>query len=129
MDRADQLMPCYSHRKIPVKLTKEFILFLLHIGALKVMSRDKNPGRSQSIKTDSSSFQMVEEFGFLGTTLTNPHFMQEENKSRIKSGNYFYHPVQNLLSFSLLSKNLNIKICRPIIWGVFCVGVQLGRSR
>jgi hypothetical protein len=29
----------------------------------------------------------------------------------------------------LLSKNLNIKICRPIIWGVFCVGVQLGRSR
>jgi hypothetical protein len=128
MDRADQLMPSYSHRKMPVKLAKEFILFLLHIGALKAMSRDKNPGRSQSIKTDSSSFQMVEEFRYLGTTLTNPNSMQEQNKSRMKSGNYFYNPVQNLLAFSLPSKNLNIKIRRPIIWGVFCRGVQLGRS-
>jgi hypothetical protein len=36
-------------------------------------------------------------------------------KSRLKSGNACYHSVQNLLSFSLLSKNLKIKIYRTII--------------
>ena len=31
-----------------------------------VMSRDQNIGRSQSIKTDNSSFERVEEFKYLG---------------------------------------------------------------
>ena len=35
-----------------------------------VMSRDQNAGRSHSIKTDNSSFKRVEEFKYLGTTLT-----------------------------------------------------------
>ena len=33
-----------------------------------VMSRDQNAGQSQSIKTDNSSFERVEEFKYLGTT-------------------------------------------------------------
>jgi len=41
--------------------------------------------------------------------------MQEEIKSRLMSGTACYHSVQNLLSFSLLSKNLKIKIHRTII--------------
>jgi len=36
-----------------------------------VMSRDQNAGRSHSIKNDNSSFERVEEFKYLGTTLTN----------------------------------------------------------
>jgi hypothetical protein len=36
-----------------------------------VMSRDQNAGRSHNIKTDNSSFEKLEEFRFLGTTLTN----------------------------------------------------------
>jgi hypothetical protein len=43
------------------------------------------------------------------------HVGVEEIKSRLKSGNAFYHSVQNLLSSSLLSKNLKIKIYRTII--------------
>ena len=35
-----------------------------------VMSRDQNTGRSHSMKIDNSSFEMVEEFKYLGTTLT-----------------------------------------------------------
>jgi GDP-D-mannose dehydratase len=35
-----------------------------------VMSRDQNPGRNRSIKIDNSSFERVEEFKYLGTTLT-----------------------------------------------------------
>jgi len=51
----------------------------------------------------------------LGTTLTNQNSIQEEIKSRMKTGNAYYHSVQNLLSSSLLSKNLKIKIYRNII--------------
>ena len=36
-------------------------------------------------------------------------------KSRLNSGNACYHSVQKLLSSSLLSKNLKIKIFRTII--------------
>ena len=75
-----------------------------------VMSRDQNAGQSYSMKTDNSSFGRVEEFKYLGTTLTNQNSIQEEIKSRLKSGNACYHLVQNILSSSLLSKNLKIKI-------------------
>jgi len=75
-----------------------------------VMSRDQNAGQSYSMKTDNSSFERVEKFKYLGTTLTNQNSIQEEIKSRLKSGNACYHLVQNILSSSLLSKNLKIKI-------------------
>ena len=51
----------------------------------------------------------------LGTTFKNQNLIQEEIKSRLKSGNACYHSVQDLLSFSLLFKNLKIKIYRNII--------------
>ena len=50
------------------------------------------------------------------TPLTNQNSLQEEIKSRLKSGNACYHSVQNLLSSSLLSKNLKIKtIILPVV--------------
>jgi len=88
-----------------------------------VMSRDQNAGRGHSMKSDISSFERVEEFTYLGTTLTNQNSIQEKIKSRLKSGNAFCHFVQNLLSSSLLSKNLEIKIYRTINLPVFFVWV------
>jgi len=58
---------------------------------------------------DNRSFERMEEFKYLGTTLTNQNYIQEEIKSRLKSGNVCYHLVQNLLSSSLLSRNIKIK--------------------
>ena len=52
-----------------------------------VMSRDQNAGQIHGMKTDDSSLEMVEEFKYLGTTLTNKNSIQEEIKSRLKSGN------------------------------------------
>ena len=43
-----------------------------------VMSLDQNAGRSHSIKNDNSSFESLEEFRYLGTTITNQNAIQEE---------------------------------------------------
>ena len=51
------------------------------------MSRDQNAGRSHSMKINNSCFERVEEFKYLGTTLTNQNSIQEEIKSSLKSGN------------------------------------------
>jgi len=48
-----------------------------------VMSQDQNAGQSHSIKIDNSSFERVEEFKYLGTTLTNQNSIQKEIKSRL----------------------------------------------
>jgi len=50
--------------------------------------------------------------------------IQEEIKSRLKSGNACYHSVQNPLSSSLLSKNLKIKIYISIILPVVLYGCE-----
>ena len=89
-----------------------------------IMSRDQNAGRSHSMKTDNSSTERVEDFKYLGTTLTNKNSIQEEIKSRLELGNACYYLVQNLLFSSLLSKNLKIKIYRIIILPVVLYGSE-----
>jgi len=92
-----------------------------------VMSRDQNAGRIHSVRMGNSTFVRVEEFKYLGTTLTNQNSIAEEIKSRLRSGNAFYHSVQNLLSSRLLSKNLKTEIYRTIILPIVFMGVKLGR--
>jgi len=66
----------------------------------------------------------VEDFKYLGTTLTNQNSIAEEIKSRLKSGNACYYSVQKLLSSRLLSKNVKIKIYRTIIWPLVSYGCE-----
>ena len=54
-----------------------------------VMSADQNAGRSHDIKIDNSSMERAEQFKYLVRALTNKNFIQEETKSRLKSGNAF----------------------------------------
>ena len=76
------------------------------------------------MKIDNSCIERVEEFKYLGKTLTNENSIQEEIKSRLKGGNACYYSVQNLLSSSLLSKKLKIKIYRTIILPVVLYGCE-----
>ena len=76
----------------------------------------------QSVRIDNSTFERVEGFKYLGTTLTNQNSIAEEIKSVLRSGNACYHSVQSLLSSRLLSKNLKIKIYRTIILPVVFYG-------
>jgi hypothetical protein len=57
----------------------------------------------------------VAKFKYLGTTVIYQHLIHEEIKSRLNSGNAYYHSVQNLLSSHLLSKNTKIKIYETVI--------------
>jgi len=63
----------------------------------------------------------ADDVNILGGSL---HTVQEEINSRLKSGNACYHSVQNLLSSSLLSKNLKIKVYRTIILPVVLYGCE-----
>jgi hypothetical protein len=63
----------------------------------------------------------VEEFKYLGITLTNQNSIQDEIKSILKEENACY---QNLLSSSLLSKNIKTKIYRTIILPVVLHGCE-----
>jgi hypothetical protein len=66
----------------------------------------------------------VEQFKYLGTTLTNQNSIHEKTNSRLKSGYACYHSLQNILSSSLLSKNVKIKIYRTIILPVVLYGCE-----
>jgi hypothetical protein len=46
-----------------------------------VMTRDQNAGRIHSVRIDNSTFERVEEFKYLGTTLTDQNVIQDEIKS------------------------------------------------
>jgi hypothetical protein len=60
-----------------------------------VMSRDQNAGRIHSVGMDNSTFERVEDFKYLGTTLTNQNYIPEEIKSRLRLGNACYYSGQN----------------------------------
>jgi hypothetical protein len=58
-----------------------------------VMSRDRNAGRIHSVRIDNNTLESVEEFKYLGTTLTNQNSIEKEIKSRLSSENVCYHSV------------------------------------
>jgi len=70
------------------------------------MSGDQNAGQSHNMTI--SPFERVDQFKYLVTTLMNQNSIQDETKIRPKSGNACYHSMQNLLSSSLLYKNIKI---------------------
>jgi hypothetical protein len=69
--------------------------------------------KSHYIYIDNSFFDRLEEFKYLGTTLTNQNSIPEKIKSRLKSGNVCYHLAQNLVSSNLLPKILKINLSAP----------------
>jgi hypothetical protein len=89
-----------------------------------VTSRDQNDGRSHNIKTDNRSFERVEQFKYLLTTIPNQNSTQVKITSTLNSGNASYHSVNSNLSSSLLSKNREIRIHRTIILPVVLYGSE-----
>ncbi|KAJ4433925.1 hypothetical protein ANN_16239 [Periplaneta americana] len=103
--------------------------------------RDSNPGhlvsqpdaltvtpqnivRNGTIKIGDLPFEEVEKFKYLGATLTNINDTREEIKRRINMGNACYYSVEKLLSSSLLSKNLKVRIYKTVILPVVLYGCE-----
>ncbi|KAJ4443809.1 hypothetical protein ANN_05590 [Periplaneta americana] len=80
-----------------------------------IMSRDQNIVRNGNIKIGDLSFEEVEKLKYLGATVTNINDTREEIKRRINMGNACYYSVEKLLSSSLLSKNLKVRIYKTVI--------------
>jgi hypothetical protein len=89
-----------------------------------VMSRDQNAGRCHNIKTDDRSFDRMENFTYSGTILTNQYCIREEIRSRLMSGNACCHSVQDILSSSLIFKNIKLKTYRTITLPVVLNGCE-----
>jgi hypothetical protein len=87
------------------------------------LSGDQNARQNHIVKK-YISFERMKQFSYLGTSLTNRNSIHEVIKSRMNSGNACYLSVQNLLSSSLLSKNIKITVYRTIILSVVLYGCE-----
>ena len=75
-----------------------------------IMSHEQNAGQNHNIKVGNKSFDIVEHFKYLGTTLTSQYFIKEEIKSWLQKGMLIIIWCRISFSSSLLCKNINIKI-------------------
>jgi hypothetical protein len=88
------------------------------------LSRDQNARQNCIVKKYNISFERMKQFSYLGTTLTNRNSIHIVIKNRMKSGDACYFSVQNLLSSSLLSKNIKIRVYRTITLPVVLHGCE-----
>jgi hypothetical protein len=82
------------------------------------MSRCQKAGQKHNIKIANKSFEDVAKLKYLGKTLTDENCMNEEIKYRLNSGNACYHSVH------LLSRNVNVKICKTTTLSVILYGCK-----
>jgi hypothetical protein len=70
------------------------------------------------MKIENTLFGNISQLKYLGKEATKQNLIQEEIERRLISGNACYHSVQNLLASPLLSKNVEIRIYKPIVFPV-----------
>jgi hypothetical protein len=78
----------------------------------------------QNTRVPNESFEEVEKFKYLGTTLTNHNDIPDKIKSRLISENACYYSVKYPLSSRLISNNILIKIYKTLILPVVLYGCE-----
>ena len=78
------------------------------------MKRHRGMIANEHINIGRNSYEKVKTFKYLGYLWINKNSIQEEIKCRLTAGNTCYHSVQTLVSSTLLSKKLKIKIYKTI---------------
>ncbi|KAJ4437185.1 hypothetical protein ANN_17320 [Periplaneta americana] len=100
------------------------LLFLMLLLCTAAFTAVLNIVRNGNIKIGDLSSEEVEKFKYLGATVTNINDTREEIKRRINMGNACYYSVEKLLSSSLLSKNLKVRIYKTVILPVLLYGCE-----
>ncbi|KAJ4451260.1 hypothetical protein ANN_02721 [Periplaneta americana] len=89
-----------------------------------IIPRDENIVRNRNIKIGNLSFEEVKKLKYLGATVTKINDIRKEIKHRINMENACYYSVEKLLSSSLLSKNLKLRIYKTVILPVVLYGCE-----
>ena len=89
-----------------------------------ITSRQQNIVQNQNVVIENISFENVEKFKYLGTTVTNTNDIREEIKRRINLGNACYYSLEKILSSHLLSKKLKVNTYKTIILPVVLYGCE-----
>jgi hypothetical protein len=91
-----------------------------------MLSLHQNAGKNRDIKSENKSFENMSQLKYFRTTVTDTNLLQEEIKRTLNFGNACYHPTQNFLSSSLLSKNVKItsRIYKTTVFPVVLYGCQ-----
>ena len=66
----------------------------------------------------------MENFRYLGVTVTNTNDFREEIKRRVNMGNACFYSLEKILSSRLLSKKLKVKTYKTIILPVVLYGCE-----
>jgi hypothetical protein len=64
----------------------------------------QNAGQYHNTKAANTSFENVPKFKHFGKKVRNQIFIHKETKSRLNSGNAFYHSVQNFCLLACCTK-------------------------
>ena len=91
-----------------------------------ITSRQQNIIQNQNIVIENLSFEKVEKFKHLGTTVTNTNDIHEEIKRRINMGNACYYSLEKILSPHLFSKKFKVNTYKTIILPVVLYGSETG---
>jgi hypothetical protein len=84
--------------------------------------RDQRAEQNHNLKMGNKSFENVEQFRYFETMLINKNYFHEEIMNKLNPENTCHNSVHNLLSLSLLSKNVH----RTVLCLLYCMGVKLG---
>jgi hypothetical protein len=89
-----------------------------------LLSRHQNAGKNHYIKVANKSFEKVEHFRYLATTVINQNLIQEEIKRRLNLSSACYHSAHNIFSSRLPPKDVKIRIYKIIILPVVLYGCE-----
>jgi hypothetical protein len=87
-------------------------------------SCEQNADQIHKPKTGNKPLESLAKFKHLETNLTKQNCIYEEIKARLNKWNTCHHSALNLLPSHLLSKDVKIKIYRPIILHVVLYGCK-----
>ncbi|KAJ4431673.1 hypothetical protein ANN_20273, partial [Periplaneta americana] len=120
----NQLQQCPFSLILSSSSLSNTALFLILSVHFKRSTFQMHLSRFSNIKIGNLSFEKVGKFKYLAATVTNINDTQEEIKHRINMGNACYYSVEKLLSSSLLSKNLKVRIYKTVILPVVLYGCE-----